>query len=285
MAFLPANEATMAKGSRSATKPKLLSFRDLDPIEQGGRVARDGFDYQDNVAVGKCLAMILDGGPSEVWCEAEDDIVQVWVIEGEEWFEFVQVKGHELGQAWTVAKLCEKLPLASGSPGRCIAEKSLDHDRGKEKCRFRIVTRWKPDKVLSALSHEFGTEGRVANAEGLKEAAQAVEKKLGCYRSPKGNGLEFWAEMTVWEVWASPQDVKNHALIRLEKILESKGIHLSVDQRQNLYDRLYMKVIDASMACGRTQKREKRLTKPTLDGWIYDQAKAILNPSAAGGQW
>src|SRR4051794_18443035 len=92
-------EATMAKGTRSASKPKKVSFRDLDPIEQGGRAARDGFDYQDNVAVAKCLAMILDGGPIEVWCEAEDDIVQVWLNEQEEWFEFVQVKSNDLGQA------------------------------------------------------------------------------------------------------------------------------------------------------------------------------------------
>jgi len=64
-----------ASGKPIKTSQAKASYRDLDPVEQGGRVARDGFDYQDHVAVGKCLDMIHEGGPTEVWCEAEDDIV------------------------------------------------------------------------------------------------------------------------------------------------------------------------------------------------------------------
>src|SRR5687768_9776176 len=104
----------MAKQQRPNTKTKAVapkpSYRDLDPLEEGGPVARRGFAYQDHVAAGKCLDMLLDGGPTEVWCEAEDDIVLVWMIQCEEWFEFVQVKSNELDQLWTVAKLCEKEP-------------------------------------------------------------------------------------------------------------------------------------------------------------------------------
>src|SRR4051794_159188 len=109
----------------TATKSKAKrSFRDLDPVEQGGRVARVGFEYQDHVAGSKCLDMLLGGGPSEVWCEAEDDIVLVWVLNGEEWFEFVQVKAGDLGQAWTVAKLCEREAAKDGKgAGRSIVEK------------------------------------------------------------------------------------------------------------------------------------------------------------------
>ena len=103
--------------SKTAKLAKKGSFRDLDPLEQGGRVARDGFAYQDHVASGKCLDMLLGGGPVEVWCEAEDDIVQVWLTDTEEWFEFVQVKGNDLGQAWTVSKLCDR-ESARGGQGR-----------------------------------------------------------------------------------------------------------------------------------------------------------------------
>jgi hypothetical protein len=84
----------------TSTEPK-VPYRDLDPLEQGGPVARRGFAYQDHVAAGKCLDMLLDGGPCEVWCEAEDDIVLVWLIQGEEWFDFVQVKSNELDQLWS----------------------------------------------------------------------------------------------------------------------------------------------------------------------------------------
>lgn len=265
--------------SKQSTK---RSFRNLDPVEQGGRVARDGFDYQDHVAAGKCLDMLLGGGPAEVWCEAEDDIVLVWVIAGEEWFEFVQVKGTDLGQAWTVAKLCEQEPTRGGGKGRCIAEKSLAHDRADEKCRFRVVTRWNPDPTLAALAAEFGSPARAANAAGIQAAAQAVEAKIGTCTSPNNNGLRFWAEMTVWEVRATTQDVRNENLLKLERVLEVGGKLLDADQRIRLYDQLYLRVQDASLACGRTQKEAKRLRQADLLTWLLAQANAILHPTPAG---
>ena len=70
-----------------------LSYRDIPPLEEGGRIARDGFDYQDHIAVNKCLDMLLGTELSEVWCEAEDDIVLVLTVDDQEFFEFVQVKG------------------------------------------------------------------------------------------------------------------------------------------------------------------------------------------------
>jgi len=65
------------------------------------------------------------------------------------------VKGNDLGQAWTVAKLAELE----------IVKKSLAHDRGREKCRFRLVTRWEPEGTLSCLKAGFGTEAREANVQ------------------------------------------------------------------------------------------------------------------------
>jgi hypothetical protein len=269
------------KSARPATKKG--SYRDLDPIEQGGRVARDGFDYQDHVAAGKCLDMLLGGGPVEVWCEAEDDIVQVWLLGTEEWFEFVQVKGNELGQAWTVPKLCEREAAKDGKgPGRCIAEKSLAHDRADEKCRFRVVTRWKPDDKLSPLSAEFGTPARTVNAAGIAAAGMDIEARIGACTSPNGKGLDFWAENTVWEVRATTQDLRNDNLLKLERVVELIGTVLGADQRLRLYDHLYLRVQDASLACGRTQKDAKRLKRADLLTWLQTQANAILHPTPAG---
>ncbi len=273
------------KAAKPAAKPatKKGSYRDLDPLEQGGRVARDGFDYQDHVAAGKCLDMLLGGGPIEVWCEAEDDIVQVWLVGTVEWFEFVQVKGNELGQAWTVPKLCEREAIKDGKgPGRCIAEKSLAHDRGDEKCRFRVVTRWKPDDTLSPLSAGFDTEARTANKVGITACGTAIEKKIGACTSPNGNGLAYWAEMTTWEVKASTQDVRNENLLKLERVLEVNGPVLDLGQRERLYDRLFLRVQDASLACGRTQKQAKRLKRADLLTWLQAQANAILHPVPSG---
>lgn len=146
-------------------------------------------------------------------------------------------------------------------PGRCIVEKSLAHDRGDEKCRFRVITRWNPNSVLSVLSPEIGIPARVANMAGIAAVAQAIAEKLGICTSPNNNGLAFWAEMTVWEVRATTQDVRNANMLKLDRVLEITSQVLDSEQRQRLYNRLYLKVQDASLACGRTQKDAKRLKR------------------------
>lgn len=263
----------MARASGKVVKklPK-VSYRDVDPVEQGGRVARDGFDYQDHVATGKCLDMLLGGGPVEVWCEAEDDIVLVWVEEAEECFEFVQVKGNDIRQAWTVAKLGELE----------IVKKSLAHDRGCEKCRFRLVTRWKPDNTLSCLTAGFGTEARDANAQLIAACVKTVETKHYACTSPNGKGLAFWTEMTTWEVRATTPDVRNNNHLKLERVLEQNELSLDSDHRDLLYNRLFLRVQDASLACGRTQRNLKRLKKNELLNWLKAQAEEVLNPKPVG---
>lgn len=268
---------------KAATLARKGSFRDLPPLEQGGRVARDGFDYQDHVAAGKCLDMLLGGGPAEVWCEAEDDIVLVWLDGGQELFEFVQVKGNDLGQAWTVAELCRREAVKSGGgPGRCIVEKSLAHDRADEKCRFRVVSRWNPDCVLSPLRAEFCSEARTANLAGIKAAGDSIAAKLGECKSPNGNGLDFWAKNAVWELRATTDDVRNANLLKLERLLETGGQILTYEQREQLYLRLFLRVQDASLACGRAQRDAKRLKRADLSAWIQKQMNAILHPVSAG---
>ncbi len=265
------------------------SFRDLDPVEQGGRTARAGFDFQDHVAAGKCLDMLLGGGPTEVWCEAEDDIVLVWHIQSVEWFEFVQVKSSDLGQAWTVAELCRPGPSRNGTgPGKCILEKSLAHDRGQEPCRFRVVTCWQPDTILAALKTEIDNPARSPSSADIAAVATAITtsfaKKPTAHLpvSPNGNGIAFWAERTVWECRATTPDVRNENLLKLERVLDTAGQYLAPDQRQELYDRLFRRVQDASLACGRTEKPAKRLVVTELRTWLLGQAHAILHPTQAG---
>ena len=265
------------------------SFRDLDPVEQGGRTARAGFDFQDHVAAGKCLDMLLGGGPTEVWCEAEDDIVLVWHIQGVEWFEFVQVKSTDLGQAWTVAKLCEPGPSRNGTgSGKCILEKSLAHDRGQEQCRFRVVTCWQPDATLAALKLEMDNPARSASPADITAVTTAISTSFAKKSpavppaSPNGNGITFWAERTVWEYRATTPDVQNENLLKLERVLDAAGQYLAPDQRRELYDRLFRRVQDASLACGRTQKPAKRLLVTELRAWLLAQAHAILHPVQAG---
>ncbi len=265
------------------------SFRDLDPVEQGGRTARAGFDFQDHVAAGKCLDMLFGDGPTEVWCEAEDDIVLVWHIQSVECFEFVQVKSNDLGQAWTVAELCKPGQSRNGTAsGKCILEKSLAHDRGKEHCRFRVVTCWQPDTILAALKLEIDNPARSPTSAEILAVATSITKSLERRLivhlpvSPNGNGIAFWAERTVWEFRATTKDVQNDNLLKLERVLDIAGQYLAPDQRRELYDRLFRRVQDASLACGRMQKTAKRLLASELRVWLLSQANAILHPVQAG---
>lgn len=251
-------------------------------MEQGGPIARRGIAYQDHVAAGKCLDMLLGDGPCEVWCDAEDDIVLVWLIQGEEWFEFVQVKSNELDKLWSVADLCKPGPATENGPGACIIEKSLAHDRGDGKCRFRFVTCREPHSDLAVLKLAFDNAARSKADSGLEEVVTAVGGKLPGCRSGNGNGVEFWVRSTVWECKASAADIGHENLVKIDRILHRENALLSPDQKTELYAKLSQWVYDASLACGRTQKERKRITEAGLRAWLLQQVAAMSKPASAG---
>lgn len=272
-----------APGKAAKTAAKKGSFRDLDPLEQGGRVARDGFDYQDHVAAGKCLDMLLADGPAEVWCEAEDDIVQVWLVGTVEWFEFVQVKGNELGQAWTVPKLCEREAAKDGKgPGRCIAEKSLANDRADEKCRFRLVTCREPNAELAVLKLKLDNAVRTKADSGLDGVVTGIAGRVTSYRSANGNGAEYWVRNTVWECWASITHAESENLCKLDVILHRENVYLAPDQKREVYAKLVQRVFDASTTCGKTNPAAKRFQCEDFRSWLLRQADNQAHPATAG---
>jgi len=236
--------ATAPATATAATPPPKKSFRDLDPLEQGGPVARRGFAYQDHVAAGKCLDMLLADGPAEVWCEAEDDVVLVWVTTAGDLFEFVQVKSNELDQLWSVAELCK--------PGDSIVEKSLAHDRGREPCRFRLVTCREPNAELAVLKLKLDNAARTKADSGLDGAVTGIAGRVAAYKSANGNGAEYWVRNTVWECWASSTHAESENLCKLDLILHRENVYLAPDQKREVYAKLVQKVFDASTACGKT---------------------------------
>lgn len=261
------------------------SYRALTPLEEGGRAAKDGFDYQDHVAVSKCLDMLAAGGPIEVWCEAEDDLVLVWRCDDGEQFEFVQVKSDDLGQAWTVAKLCAREASKNGKQlKRSIVEKSLAHARGAESCRFKIVTRWEPDpKKLAILKLAADRRDSDEAVKALEAATAVIQKQLGDCASPNGDGIGAWVQRTTWEVQGSTQAVRNESIVKLGRALNAQQLWLATDQIEELHDRLLRKVQAASLADARTDPKGKRLSAESLRSWLASQADQILHPNQAGG--
>ncbi len=215
-----------------------------------------------------------------MWCEAEDDIVLVWQIQGEEWFEFVQVKSNEFDQLWSIAKLCEKEPEKDGKKaGVSIVEKSLAHDRGNGRCRFRFVTRREPNAELSILTHDIHNPVR---RNGIAVIIKKITAKLTSYKSHNGNGADFWVRMTVWEHKASVNDIENENLVKIDRILASENAFLAPDQKKELFSKLLRKVCDASLLSGKTDKERKRFKATELRDWLLQQVAAMSSPVSAG---
>lgn len=278
-----ATSATVVHTTTAPPTPPKRSYYDLDPLEEGGPIARKGFAYQDHVAAGKCLDMLLDGGPTQVWCEAEDDIVLVWVIQGVEWFEFVQVKSNELDQLWSLAKLCEKEAAKDGKgPGACIIEKSLAHDRGDGKCKFRIITCREPHSDIAALKLALDHSTRTEKDGDFDKLVAAVENKLGGCKSDNENGVGFWVRMTVWEHKASISDIECENFVKLDTILHRESVLLAPDQKKELYVKLTQKVFDASLARAKTDRESKRIKATELRSWLIQKATEMARPASAG---
>jgi len=70
---------------------------DAQPTEEGGPIARSGFSYQDEIAVGFLLEMIEDASLLKVHCETHDDLILVRAAGSgaERVAEYVQVKAEE----------------------------------------------------------------------------------------------------------------------------------------------------------------------------------------------
>lgn len=129
--------------SELGTSAPIKAWPSIDhakPTEEGGPVARTGFNYQDEIAVGFLIDML--GSPSllKIHCETHDDVVLVWNSDpsSDRTAEYVQVKASEQDKLWSVADLCQQ--KKRGKTGTSIFETSLGRDRHVETSRFRLVT-------------------------------------------------------------------------------------------------------------------------------------------------
>ena len=103
------------------------SVEDVAPIEEGGSIARTGFNYQDEIAVGFLLEMLEDSTVEKVHCETHDDIVVLRKSEFPEIVaEYIQVKGSEQDKFVSVADLCVR---TKATVGTSLYETSLARDK------------------------------------------------------------------------------------------------------------------------------------------------------------
>jgi Cap4 dsDNA endonuclease len=263
--------------------PSTTSYHDLPPLENGGVVARIGFDFQDHVAAGYCIDMLGDIKIIEIWCETLDDITIVSDNNGQEEFEFIQVKSNTFDHLWSTAELCKR-KNKNKSPiiGSSILEKSLAYDRGKEICYFRVVTSFAVNEDLKILTHPLDSPARNSNSKTFTNLCNQIESKVPDYKSPNGNTPSFWLSRTKWEVCHSDESLKNANLLKLRKTGSNLSINLVEDQWDELYIKILQKVQDAGKAKWESNSEAKKIKKTDFLTLIKDLVNKAQNPAAGG---
>lgn len=139
------------------------------PSNKGGPAARQGFKYQDHVAVMFILKMLRDSSYLQVECETADDIVGVRLQAGETVNEYIQVKTTEKDSKWN---LKESTALDSKKVDSSLFQKSLKCDIRLGRACFRIVSKRDIAKVLEDFSTELDKRitPDAATAQGTKLA-------------------------------------------------------------------------------------------------------------------
>ena len=169
------------------------SIEDAMPNEQGGPVARQGFSYQDEIAVGFMLDMIEDTCLLKIHFETHDDLILVRTLGASPTAtcaEFVQVKGGEPDKLWSVADICQR--KSKDAVGTSIFETSLGRDKHEEIAAFRMVTLRPVVSDLTPLTYTFGSDGRKPGCEAMMALEMALNSKLPGLKSPKDNGCGYW---------------------------------------------------------------------------------------------
>jgi hypothetical protein len=262
----------------------------VPPLEVGGIIARDGFSFQDHVAVGFCLRIFFETSLKEVRCESQDDITLIWEDNNSEQIEFVQVKGNKLDQLWSIAKICEreKRPTNGSSSknalpkeGSSIVEKSLANDRFSENSRFRIVTRRDVNNDLKFLCRPFSSSSRSPQDGSFKKLCKEIGKRTSGFKSPKGNGSDFWVSNTSWEVEYSKSAVKEKNISRLMRIVESEGSYLLTAKRNQIYDLLLKMVQDAALADWQINPESKKVKRDEFIKWLKEIILEAVQDSPA----
>ena len=213
-------------------KMALPSYRDIAPGELGGRIARQGFDYQDHIGASFCLDLFECTGLTEVWFEQHDDIVLVWE-EGVEIIEMVQVKHEDLPSRYSVATLSHR----KTGKGSSMLERSLARSNGREETRFRLVTSYGVASQLDPLTLPLGSAERGLRSDEIDAIRAARHEKLPDAKpAADGTTKDGWVDRCWWDRRPETiRGVQNQNLIRFERMLDALGISVFHDQRDELY--------------------------------------------------
>lgn len=270
------------EGDKGQGAPAWPSVDNAKPLEEGGPVARKGFNYQDEIAVSFFLDMMEDESITKVHCETHDDLLIVRATEDadKKCAEYVQIKATQPNQLWTVATLCQR---KNGKAGTSILERSLAHDAHKEQSLFRILTLRQVSTELKILTNPVGSFGREPGCEGLKKLKEEIEKKHSNLVSPKGNGCAFWLDRCYWDERYDEETIRNKNSLRVFKISSAQGNTLLPDAIDSLLDDMRAWVKEAGAASWEPDRDKKIVTSEQLAKWWHQRVAELTSAGGASG--
>ncbi len=269
-----------------AAKQAWPSIDDAAPTEEGGPIARKGFNYQDEIAVGFVLEMLANPGLVKIHFETHDDLILVWETEIATSLtaEFVQVKGAEAGKLWSVADLCQR--KGKKAVGSSLFEKSLDRDQHEEIALFRIVTLRPVVKLLAPLTFVRGTEARDPQCKEMIALKQDLDNRIPGSKSKRGNGTDYWLTNCLWDARHDEKAVRTANTMRMYELTQATGQPMLLEQLEILLDDLRRLVKAAGDAIWIPDKAKKILTRKSFLEWWNERLAKLKDGAtqASGGK-
>ncbi|MDU6224228.1 MAG: dsDNA nuclease domain-containing protein [Enterobacter asburiae] len=227
--------------------------------DAGGPAARQGFKYQDHVAVNFIFKMLQDSNYSQVECETADDIVAVFQCAGQIVNEYIQVKTTESDSKWNLKEITT---LDGTKANSSLLHKSLKCDVRPGIARFRIVTKRDVAKILEGFKTEIDKRvlPHITTTRG-----EALRNKFKTAISPQKRDFLYWAENFVWQVYGDVEALEAVNIKALFQLAEGLGNRPNFTQLKAIYEE-FLEIADkAATASVKTDAASKIILRaPTL---------------------
>jgi hypothetical protein len=260
--------------NNAAIKEGWPSIDAAQPVEEGGPIARAGFNYQDEIAVGFLIEMLTNPALIKIHFETHDDIVLVWENGDQRTAEYVQVKAGEEEKFWSTPDICQRKKSKAGTS---IFEKSLDRDRHQEEALFRLVTLRPVVAALKPLTYPRASPGRQSASAEITALLHDIETRCPSFKSPKGRDSAFWIANCLWDHRDSEKAVAKDNLVRLMRLAHQEGRSILFEPAEVLLLELRAKAKAAGGAKWLPDPSKKIITREELRAWWAERISEMLD--------
>ncbi|EPO8472415.1 dsDNA nuclease domain-containing protein [Yersinia enterocolitica] len=255
-----------------------MSLDNMDSSDSGGVGAKKGFLYQDHAAAYFVTMMLRDKRLQGVCCEVIDDIDLIY----DDYIEYIQLKSTDGDKKWTPDELCKRTKESGHKRynDNSIVHKSMDTDSIQTKSKFRIITIRGVNKDLLyltiSLTNRVKKEGRVGLLDKLS-------KKIKEYKSPNGNGIDYWVDHCEWEVVPSIETFEQRSKQNIRQAAAADGYYIdSIFGEETILNGILRKVTNLSAKTKKTNLSvDKTYFRKDLIIWIREQFDNLvkINPT------